>query len=212
MAGFVDVLLRGLILVLTSVALGGVAWLRLVLRAEPHVKPDAPMVLALRAIAIGAAAAALAQAAIVLVGLGAVADAHGTWPLGPFFETTFALTATARIILAAMVSALALTMARRAASRVLWTALTASATLLVASSAVVSHAVARLEWRVTLATLDAVHQVAVALWVGGLAHLVLFAIAAPPSVQAGLADAATTIRRFSTLAFWSMTAIVAAGL
>jgi copper resistance protein D len=242
MAGFVDVLLRGLILVLTSVAVGGVAWLRLVLRAEPHVKPDAPMVLALHAIAIGAAAAALAQAAIVLVGLGAVADAHGTWPLGPFFETTFALTATARIILAAMVSALALTMARRAASRVLWTALTASATLLVASSAVVSHAVARLEWRVTLATLDAVHQVAAALWVGGLAHLVLFAIAnersdvSEPPVVAGTASTAwtagglfkmrrgsdtpdytslsvpTTIRRFSTLAFWSMTAIVAAGL
>jgi copper resistance protein D len=226
MAGLVDVLLRGLILVLTSVALGGVAWLRLVLRAEPHVKPDTQMALALRAIAIGAAAAALAQAAIVLVGLGAVADAHGTWPLGAFFETTFALTATARIILAAMVSALALTMARRAASRVLWTALTASATLLVASSAVVSHAVARPEWRVPLVTLDAVHQVAAALWVGGLAHLVLFALTAggsgeavprriwnrPPSVQAGLADPATTIRRFSTLAFWSMTAVVAAGL
>jgi len=29
MAGFVDVLLRGLILVLSSIALGGAAWLRL---------------------------------------------------------------------------------------------------------------------------------------------------------------------------------------
>src|SRR5262245_41204171 len=227
MAGFVDVLLRGLILVLTSVALGGVAWLRLVLCAEPHVKPDASMALALRTIEITAAAAGLAQAAVVHVGLAAVADAHGRWPLGAFFQTTFALTATARVILAAMVSALALTMARRAASRALWTALTASATLLVMSSAVVSHAVARLEWRVPLATLDAVHQVAAALWVGGLAHLVLFAIAAGseplrisnrrPAVRAGLAALATIhipalIRRFSTLAFWSMTAIVAAGL
>ena len=52
MAGFVDVLLRGLILVLASVALGGVAWLRFVLRAEPHVKPDGPTVLALRAVAV----------------------------------------------------------------------------------------------------------------------------------------------------------------
>ena len=41
MAGFVDVLLRGLILVLTSVVLGGVAWTRLVLRAEPDAKPTA---------------------------------------------------------------------------------------------------------------------------------------------------------------------------
>jgi len=226
MVGFVDVLLRGLILVLTSVALGGVAWLRIVLRAEPHVKPDAPTALALRAIAGAAAGAALAQTAIVLVGLGAIADAHGTWPLTVFFHTTFAVTATARVFLAATVTALAVTMARRAASGALWTALTASATLLAASSAVVSHAVARVEWRAPLVALDAVHQVAAALWVGGLAHLVLFAIAGggsgeavpgriwnrPPSVQAGLAEPGTTIRRFSTLAFWSMTTIVAAGL
>src|SRR5437868_11450152 len=100
MAGFVDVLLRGLILVLTSVALGGVAWLRFVLRAEPHVKPDAPTTLALRAIAVAATGAAVAQAAVVAVGLGAVAGAHGAWPLAAFFETTFALTATCRVALA----------------------------------------------------------------------------------------------------------------
>jgi putative copper export protein len=270
MAGFVDVLLRGLILVLTSVALGGVVWLRVVLRAEPHVKPDAPVTLALRAIAVAAATAALAQGAVVLVGLGAIAQAHGTWPLAAFFETTFALTATARVLLAAIVAVLAATMARRAASGVMWTALATTATLLVASSAIVSHAVARVEWRVPLVALDAAHQVAAALWVGGLAHVVLFAVAShrsgvtqprriwnrppsaqagpaapatavprrisnrppavraglaalatiqprriwnrPPSVQAGLADPATTIRRFSTLAFWSMTTLVAAGL
>jgi copper resistance protein D len=282
MAGFVDVLLRGLILVLTSVALGGVAWLRVVLRAEPHVKPDAPMALALRAIAVATAGAALAQAAVVLVGLGAIADAHRTWPLGAFFQTTFAVTAVVRVMLAATVAVLAATMARRAASGAMWTALTTTATLLVASSAIVSHAVARVEWRMPLVALDAAHQVAAALWVGGLAHLVLYAIAngrsgasqprrisnRPPSVQAGLAalatinprrisnrppavraglaalattnpprisnrppavraglaalattnmpdftslDVPTIVRRFSTLAFWSMVAIVAAG-
>src|SRR5205807_2202888 len=97
MAGFVDVVLRGLILVLTSVALGGVAWLRFVLRAEAHVKPDAPTALALRAIAVAALGAAVAQAAIVLVGLGALADAHGAWPVGAFLDTTFALTAIGRV-------------------------------------------------------------------------------------------------------------------
>ena len=196
MAGFVDVVLRGLILVLTSVAFGGVAWLRFVLRAEAHVKPDAPTALALRAIAVAALGAAVAQAAIVLVGLGALADAHGAWPVGAFLDTTFALTAIGRVVLAAAV-----------------------ATLLVASSAVVSHAVARVEWRAPLVALDALHQLAAALWVGGLAHLTLYAIAdgrsgesVPPSVHAGLAAPATTIRRFSTLAFWSMAAIVLAGV
>src|SRR6266436_3717730 len=145
MAGFVDVVLRGLILVLTSVALGGVAWLRLVLRAEPHVKPDAPTALALRAIAAAGAGAALAVIA----------------------------------------------------------------TLLVASSAVVSHAVARVEWRAPLIALDAAHQVAAALWVGGLAHLVLLGVAgyASPPIDVG-----AVARRFSTLAFRAMAAIVLAGL
>src|SRR5438128_585328 len=209
MAGFVDVVLRGLILVLTSVALGGVAWLRFVLRAEPHVKPDAPTALALRALAAAGAGAALAQATVVLVGLASVADAHGTWPLAAFFETTFALTASARVMLAAAVAALALTMTRRAAPRGAWTALAVTATLLVASSAVVSHAVARVEWRAPLIALDSAHQVAAALWVGGLAHLVLLGVAgyASPPIDVG-----AVARRFSTLAFRAMAAIVLAGL
>src|SRR5438105_15119431 len=187
MAGFVDVLLRGLILVLTSVVLGGVAWLRFVLRAEPHVKPDAPTALALRAIGVAAVGAAVAQAAIVLVGLGALADAHGTWPVGAFFDTTFALTAIGRVVLAGAVAALALTMTRRAVSGRVWAALAVTATLLVASSAVVSHAVARVEWRAPLVALDALHQLAAALWVGGLAHLLMYAIADGRFVVAGSA-------------------------
>jgi hypothetical protein len=41
MAGFADVLLRGLLLALTSLALGGVVWTLVVLRAGPGVKADA---------------------------------------------------------------------------------------------------------------------------------------------------------------------------
>src|SRR2546430_14262045 len=93
MAGFVDVVLRGLILVLTSVALGGVAWLRFVLRAEPHVKPDAPTALALRAMAAAGAGAALAQAPLVLVRLPSVPPAPRTPPPPPVFGTTVPLTA-----------------------------------------------------------------------------------------------------------------------
>src|SRR5690349_4101776 len=135
MAGFVDVLLRGLILVLTSLALGGVAWLCFVLRAEPYVKPDASTRLALRVTALGAAGAAIAQAAVVAVGLGAVAGEHGEWPLAAFFSTTFALTALSRIMLAIAVAGLALAMSRRAVSRLAWGSLVVTATLLVASSA-----------------------------------------------------------------------------
>src|SRR6184192_3240855 len=69
MAGFLDVLLRGLILVFASLVLGGVAWTRLVLRAEPHVKPSPATTLALRGVAVAAAAAALGQTCTLLVAL-----------------------------------------------------------------------------------------------------------------------------------------------
>lgn len=218
MAGFVDVVLRGLILVLASVALGGVAWLRGVLRAEPDVKPDGPTALALRTVGAAAAGAAAAQTAITLVSLGALASAHGAWPAGEFLATTFALTATVRVVWALGVAALAWRMASRASTRGAWTALAVGTTGLVASSAVLSHAVARMEYRGVLLALDAAHQIAAALWVGGLAHLVLYAawrhrnaavLATLPDPAA--AAAAPLVRRFSALAFRSMAALILAG-
>src|SRR5439155_1521071 len=129
------------------------------------------------------AGAALAQAAVIGVGLASLADVHGHWPVGEFAATTFARVALARVALGAGVAALAFVMARRAAGRAAWVALTLGAALLVASSAVVSHAVARVEGRALLIALDAVHQLAASVWVGGLLHLVAYT----PSVRAGLA-------------------------
>src|SRR5205823_168622 len=61
------------------------------------------------------------------------------------------------------------------AGRVAWHALTAGALALVVTSAVLSHAVARLEARPGLLALDALHQLAAAIWIGGLAHLASWA-------------------------------------
>src|SRR2546430_16860258 len=96
MAGFVDVVLRGLILVLTSVALGGVAWLRFVLRAEPHVKPDAPTALALRTMAAAGAGAALAPAPRLLAGPAGAARAPGPRPPPPLLSAPVAAPAARR--------------------------------------------------------------------------------------------------------------------
>ena len=218
MAGFVDVLLRGLILVLASVSLGGVAWLAFVLRAEPHVKPDGPIALALRTVALASGGVGLAQAAVVVVSLGALATSHGAWPAADFFVTTFALTATGRALWALGVGALAWRMAGRPSARGAWIVLGAGALVLVGSSAVLSHAVARVDHRAAMLLLDAAHQVAAALWVGGLVHLTLYAawrrrhahvLATLPE---RVAPAGLLVRRFSTLAFRSMAAIILAGL
>jgi putative copper resistance protein D len=211
MAGFVDVLLRGLILVLTSVVLGGVAWTRLVLRAEPHAKPDPATAIALRVIAAAACAGVLAQGATMAVALGALSSAHGHWPAALYFDTSFARTALVRMALGVTIAVFAVKLARGPAGRGAWLAITAAAFALTASSAALSHAVARVDHRALLMALDAAHQTAAALWVGGLVHLVVAAstgVLTRPESR----DVSAVVRRFSTLAFWSVMTLLVAGV
>ena len=169
MAGSLDVLLRGAILVLASLVLGGVVWSRLILRAGPGRPPAAPTTLALRIVAVAAGLTALAQSSTLLVALTELRTAAG-WPLADFLETTFAATALTRIALALAVGYLAQRLSRGPAAPLAWHALGAGAMLLVGSSAVLSHAVARVEDRTLLLMLDGAHQVAAAVWIGGLAQ------------------------------------------
>src|SRR5947207_3497882 len=208
MTGFVDVILRGLALVCARLALGGVAWVRLVLRAEPHAKPDAASRRALRVVAAAAAGVAATQVALMAVALAALADAHGTWPIALYFETAFARVAAVRAALGVVTAGLAFTLARRPAGHVPWGALAACALALVAASAVLSHAVARVDGRALLLGLDAIHQLAAAAWVGGLAHLVIYAACERSPGDSG----AFITRRFSRVALVSVVALSLAGL
>lgn len=209
MAGFLDVVFRGVVLFCASLVLGGVAWARLVLGAEPHAKPEASTRVALRLTAAGAWAAALAQAAVLAVALVELAGHLETWPLALFLGTTYAQMGLARVALALVAGVLAWRLAGRAGGRAAWSALTAGATLLVAGSAALSHAMARVDWRGPLLVLDAAHQVAAALWVGGLAHLLVHAAGArerSPEAEAAV------LRRFSRLALGAVTVLAAAGV
>ena len=201
MNGFVDVVLRGLALVCASFAVGGVAWLCFVLRAAPNVAPTPAVRLALRLVALAAAGLAATQVALMLVALGALAPTHGGWPVELYFHTSFARIAVLRTVLGVAVAAIALLLAHGPASRLSWHALTVCAVALVAASAVLSHAVARLESRGLLLGLDAVHQVAAAVWVGGLGHLII----------AGSRDP-LLLQRFSRMAMISVGALSLAGL
>jgi len=238
MAGFVDVLLRGAILVLAGLVLGGVVWTRLVLRAGPGPAPPPAIRLALRTVAAAAGMAALAQVSTLLVALGELGGPGG-WPVAEFVTTTFAGAALVRAGLAVAVGVLAVRLSRRAAGLLAWRALGAGAVALVATSAVLSHAVARVESRALLLLLDAAHQVAAAVWIGGLAHLALYAwfrrhevrsvgasAASTDRTVAGLfeegagsdtpdrfvgSDDAVVVRRFSNVAFGAVVGLVGAG-
>jgi len=238
MAGFVDVLLRGAILVLASLVLGGVVWTRLVLRAGPGPAPPPEIRLALRTVGAAAGMAALAQVSSLLVALGELDGPEG-WPVAEFVTTTFAGAALVRVGLAVAVGVLAVRLSRRAAGPLAWRALGAGALALVATSAVLSHAVARVESRALLLLLDAAHQVAAAVWIGGLAHLALYAWFRRNegrSVGAGAAstertvgglfeegagsgtpthwrhDDADVVRRFSNVAVVAVVGLVGAGV
>ncbi len=208
MAGFIDVVLRGAILVLASIVLGGVVWTRWVLRAEPHAKPAPATARSLRVVALAAAAAAVAQSATLLVALSEIAGPEG-WPVGAFLATTFARAAVLRVALALAIVAVAVPLARRAAGSAAWNALGGLALAFVVTSAVLSHAVARVDSRATLILLDALHQVAAAVWIGGLAHLTIWAARRGDETPAA---GAVLLKRFSNLALASVVTLLAAGI
>jgi copper resistance protein D len=96
----------------------------------------------------------------------------------------------------------ALRLRRGPAASAGWTILALTAGGATAAGAWASHAAARLTGREWAMTLDAVHQVAVALWVGGLVHL-LVARTPPSTVE---------LRRFSTLALPVVAVLAATGV
>ena len=209
MTGFIDVLLRGALLVAAAFAVGGVAWARLVLRAEPHAKPAAAVARCLRAASLGGWLAATAQGAIVLLVLADVSGNAGHVPLGDYLGTSFARTAIVRAMLGAALAVLAGRMAGRAAGGAAWGLLTVLALATSASSAGLSHAAARVDGRLLLLGLDAAHQLAASVWVGGLAHFTLHV-----ARTRGEDDPYRRVLapRFSTVALVAMSTMVATGL
>jgi putative copper resistance protein D len=188
------------LLTAAAVVLGGVCFLRVALRAGPGTKPDEAARHALRLTALGAAVVAAAQLAVAALTLGTLVLGLGAGAASAFGDAWFARASCVRVVLALATAALALALARGPAGPLAWAALTAAAGLLVATSASISHAMARLDHRAWLLTFDATHQLAAAVWVGGLVHLVR-----APSLDR------TALRRFSSLAAASVVVLVASG-
>jgi putative copper resistance protein D len=206
-AGFVDVLLRGLILCGQAVALGGVAFVLVVLAPVVRVRPDLGRLRerAFRLIVLGAGTVALAQILALLVQLTALAHG-GEWPVADVSETVFFRVGVGRILAAlGMVAVVCLRQARP--NRAAWTALIAVCALALGLlSAGTSHAAARLEGRLPLYVLDVLHQVAASVWIGGLLHLLVTAFSRRSGSWPGL-----LLPRFSGLALAAVAVLVLTG-
>ena len=207
MAGFIDVLLRGLALCGQAVAIGGVIFALVVMRPAARERPALwPLLRRSRTlVALGAAAAAVAQALSLATQVHQLADERG-WPLHEIARTSYFEASLVRIAACLGLIAAAWAM-RRLDPRRGWTGMLALCAVLAVGSALTSHAAARVEDRGLLLLLDGLHQVAVATWVGGLVHLTAVGFRPGPAPWPALA-----LRRFSALALASVATLAAAGV
>jgi len=203
MAAFLDVILRGFALAGQAVAIGGVVFALVVCRALPD-GARTPVARVWRLVALGALSVGLVQCVSLAMLVGTLGTATG-WPLGDVLATSFGAASLIRILAGAMLAVAGIVAARRAREGPWWIALVGATLVLVVSSAWTSHAAGRLERRGVLLTLDALHQVAAAVWIGGLLHLMVTAFGT-------VRWEARLLRRFSTVALVAVTVLVAAGV
>src|SRR5262249_49084786 len=124
-AGFLDVLLRGLGLCGQTVAIGGILLGVLVLRPIPRQGPGIGATkTALLLVAGGAAAMILALAVALAIQLGALVNEDG-WPVSAVFATTYFRASMVKSIVCMLVIGAALSLRRRAPSRAGWMSLAA---------------------------------------------------------------------------------------
>ncbi len=207
LAGFLDSLLRGAVLVSLCLALGGVVWGLVVARGMP-----APVrARALRLLELGALALAIGQLLLLALKAALLAESLGAGALGTFAGTEHATAGITRAALALALAAAARGLARTPDARRGWAVAGILAALLVVASAWLTHANGRLEHRAPLMALTVLHQAAAAIWLGGLVQLAAVGRLArrEPAVDARWPE---LVARFSPLAMGAVLALVASAV
>ena len=197
--GFLSVLFRGGTLSFESLTIGGIVFLNFVSRSA-NPQSEAINQICLRWIRRAAVALAVTQLAYILA---------STLILMQSADMNLADVSGANFVLAGVLAiASALTIAALAGARSSKSHMVMAfpALLILLSSVMTSHAMARLEYRFPLAVVTALHQGATATWLGGLFYL-LIAIPRCPDNR----FARQLIARFSKLALISVAVLAAAG-
>jgi putative copper resistance protein D len=197
--GFLSVLFRGATLSFESLTIGGIVFLNFVARSR-NSQSEAINQACLRWIRRVAIALAVMQLAYILA---------STLILMQSADMTLADVSGANFVLAGVLAiASTLTIAALAGSQSSknYAVMLFPAVLILLSSVMTSHAMARLDFRFPLAIVTALHQGATATWLGGLFYLL---IAIPRSPDNPFAR--QLIARFSKLALISVAVLAAAG-
>jgi putative copper resistance protein D len=197
--GFLSVLFRGGTLAFESLTIGGIVFLNFVARGADS-QAEAIHQACLRWIRRAAIALAVMQLAYILA---------STLILMQSADMTLGDVSGANFVLAgilAIVSALTIAAISGAAPPKKYAFMLAPAALILISSVLTSHAMARLDYRFPLAVVTALHQGATATWLGGLFYLLIVIPRAPDNDFAR-----QLIARFSKLALISVVVLAAAG-
>jgi putative copper resistance protein D len=207
LAGFLDVLLRGIGLIALCASVGGLAYavvvLRVLGRAPLGPFPDGPRAV-LGLVSLGALVLALSRAVVLFVlHPWVLADAAGRWPVADFVATSFGRASVVGIALAAGLAVAAARLRKSPHSRAGWGLALVLGLAVLANCAWLAHAVSRLHDRGGLMVVTVLHQTGAVLWLGGLMHLAR-------SWRTGLSAAA--LARFSGLAVAGVGLLVAPGI
>jgi putative copper resistance protein D len=201
--GFLDVLLRGLILSGQAVVVGGVAF-ALVLHRPRDLASVEALARTLGWISLAAVVVAAAQSLGVAVQVAALGGQADVVPL--LLGTTYVRGCLVKILACAGLLAACSRLRREPETTPRWIAVAGLALVLGVASAWTSHAAARPGHRAAFLALDAAHQIAASVWIGGLIHLLLL------SPWRGGRRAAISLTRFSAMLVMAVATLGAAGL
>jgi len=197
--GFLSVLFRGAILTFQSLAVGGIVFLVFILRgADPE--SDAIRHSCLRWIRRAAIVLAAMQISYVLAN-SLILMQSAEMTLAEVSGANFVIAGAIGIISAGAIVILCSARPSRGYGDLLF-----PAAAIIASTVMTSHAMARLEFRAPLVAFTALHQAATAIWLGGLAYLL---IAVRRATNPDFARQMSA--RFSRLALGSVCVLAAAG-
>jgi putative copper resistance protein D len=207
-AGFVDVLLRGLALCGQAAAIGGVLFALLVLKPAARRRSEFSPLLGRLLMLVAAGAVAVTAGQLLTLTVQQVVLAGGkAWPIREVLGTAYFQASALRVLTCIGLVVGALRLRRRPDAPGWWPAMVALTVVLAATAAGISHAAARLAHGGVLFLLDAGHQYAASVWVGGLMHLTAVAYG-----RGGDAWPALLLKRFSSMALCSVVALVLGGV
>jgi putative copper resistance protein D len=199
--GFLAVLLRGINLSLEAMTVGGVIFMLLCLtpRESPIERQCRKFLCYCSSLLAGGAVCSATLAALVLL----ASTRDMSWL--DLLDTTFARSA---FLIAAPAVAIAIFATRKPGG---WLSIPAG--VLIAGSLLTSHAFARIDDRVSLLSVTALHHLSTAAWIGGLPYLPIALTRSNQDEPVPDQDKGMIIvRRFSRLAMISVALLLGAGL